>query len=248
MPKKLQHSRHADILHGRYLSSVDPFHLRQSVEAAVAETPELNASWVNGEGHERYRISGFDQIGDMLLTVNVTDLSNSVRIDHRRGDAPHLAKLIDRLSGKLTKCGQPRVPRGLINGSLGQFIQSFGKQCSNFQSIFADASVESALECQFVDYHKVLEECAKLMEARSLITQGKVERPRQKALVERFTRTYRDRLVKTVYHDGRKHVLCHRAQIESENGPLTLRMHYAWDQTARRYVIGWFDEFIECPF
>ena len=81
-----------------------------------------------------------------------------------------------------------------------------------------------------------------------LITQGKAERPKHKAMVERYTQTYRDRLVKTVYHDGRKHVLCHRAQIESENGPLTLRMHYAWDQTARRYVIGWFDEFIECPF
>ena len=248
MPKKLQHSRHADILHGRYLSSVDPFHLRQSVEAAVAETPELNASWVNGEGHERYRISGFDQIGDMLLTVNVTDLSNSVRIDHRRGDAPLLAKLVDRLSGQLTSCGQPTVPRGLVKGSLGQFLQNFGRQCRHFRSIVADAGLESALECGFTDYHKVLEECAKLMEARMLITQGKAERPKHKAMVERYTQTYRDRLVKTVYHDGRKHVLCHRAQIESENGPLTLRMHYAWDQTARRYVIGWFDEFIECPF
>ena len=248
MPKKLQHSRHADILHGRFLSSVDPFHLRQSVEAAVAETPELNASWVNGEGHERYRISGFDQIGDMLLTVNVTDLSKSVRIDHRRGDAPLLAKLVDRLSGQLTSCGQPTVPRGLVKGSLGQFLQNFGRQCRHFRSIVADAGLESALECGFTDYHKVLEECAKLMEARMLITQGKAERPKHKAMVERYTQTYRDRLVKTVYHDGRKHVLCHRAQIESENGPLTLRMHYAWDQTARRYVIGWFDEFIECPF
>ena len=160
MPKKLQHSRHADILHGRFLSSVDPFHLRQSVEAAVAETPELNASWVNGEGHERYRISGFDQIGDMLLTVNVTDLSNSVRIDHRRGDAPLLAKLVDRLSGQLTSCGQPTVPRGLVKGSLGQFLQNFGRQCRHFRSIVADAGLESALECGFTDYHKVLEECA----------------------------------------------------------------------------------------
>mgnify|MGYP007032617199 CR=1 FL=1 len=48
--------------------------------------------------------------------------------------------------------------------------------------------------------------------------------------------------------DGRKHVLCHRIEIPSENSSLTLRMHYAWDQAADRYVIGWFDEFFDCPF
>ena len=123
MPKKLQHIRRADIINGHFLSSVDSFHLRQSVEAAIAETPELNVSWVNGEGIERYRISSFDHIGDMLLTVDVTDLSNSVRIVHRRGDVPLLAKLIERLDGKLTNFGQPRVPRGLINGWFDEFIE-----------------------------------------------------------------------------------------------------------------------------
>ena len=248
MPKKTRNSRQADILHGRFLSSVDPLHLRQSVEGAVAGMPELNTSFVHGEGVDRYRISGFAQIGDMLLTVEVTDLSNSVRIDHRRGDAPLLAKLIDRLSGQLTSCGQPTVPRGLVKGSLGQFLQTFGRQCRHFRSIVADASLESALECRFTDYHKVLEECAKLMEARVLITQGKAERPKHKAMVERYTQTYRDADVRTVYHDGRKHVLCHRIEIPSENSSLTLRMHYAWDQAADRYVIGWFDEFFDCPF
>ena len=248
MPKKNRHSRLADILHGRFLSSVDPLHLRQSVEAAIASTPELNTSWVHGEGSDSYRISGFDQIGDMLVTVNVTDLANSVRIDHRRGDAPLLAKLVDRLSGQLTSCGQPTVPRGLVKGSLGQFLQSFGRKCRHFQSIVADAGLESALECRFTDFHKVLEECAKLMEARVLITQGKAERPKHKAMVERYTQTYRDAHVRTVFHDGRKHVLCHRIEIASEHSSLTLRMHYAWDQAADRYVIGWFDEFFDCPF
>lgn len=248
MPKNNKHSRLADILHGRFLSSVDPLHLRQSVEAAIASTPELNTSWVNGEGSDSYRISGFDQIGDMLVTVNVTDLSNSVRIDHRRGDAPLLAKLVDRLSGQLTSCGQPTVPRGLVKGSLGQFLQSFGRKCRHFQSIVADAGLESALECRFTDYHKVLEECAKLMEARVLITQGKAGRAKHKAMVERYTQTYRDAHVRTVFHDGRKHVLRHRIEIPSEHSSLTLRMHYAWDQAADRYVIGWFDEFLDCPF
>lgn len=248
MPKNNKHSRLADILHGRFLSSVDPLHLRQSVEAAIASTPELNTCWVNGEGSDSYRISGFDQIGDMLVTVNVTDLTNSVRIDHRRGDAPLLAKLVDRLSGQLTSCGQPTVPRGLVKGSLGQFLQSFGRKCRHFQSIVADAGLESALECRFSDYHKVLEECAKLMEARVLITQGKAGRPKHKAMVERYTQTYRDAYVRTVFHDGRKHVLRHRIEIPSEHSSLTLRMHYAWDQAADRYVIGWFDEFLDCPF
>jgi hypothetical protein len=43
-------------------------------------------------------------------------------------------------------------------------------------------------------------------------------------------------------------VLCHRIEIPSENSSLTLRMHYAWDPAADRYVIGWFDEFFDCPF
>lgn len=248
MPKNKKHSRLADILHGRFLSSVDALHLRQSMEVAVATTPELNTSWVHGEGSARYRISGFDQIGDMLVTVEVTDLTNSVRIDHRRGDAPLLAKLVDRLSGQLTSCGQPTVPRGLVKGSLGQFLQSFGRKCRHFQSIVANSGLESALECRFTDYHKVLEECAKLMEARMLITQGKAERPKHKAMVERYTQTYRDAHVRTVFHDGRKHVLRHRIEIPSEHSSLTLRMHYAWDQAAGRYVIGWFDEFLDCPF
>lgn len=248
MPKNNKHSRLADILHGRFLSSVAPLRLRQSVEAAVAATPELNTSWVHGDSPARYRITGLDQVGDMLLTVEASDLSISVRIDHRRGDAPLLAKLVDRLSGQLTSCGQPTVPRGLVKGSLGQFLQNFGRQCRHFRSIVADAGLESALECDFTDYHKVLEECAKLMEARMLITQGKAERPKHKAMVERYTQTYRDAHVRTVFHDGRKHVLRHRIEIPSENNPLTLRMHYAWDQAADRYVIGWFDEFLDCPF
>ena len=113
---------------------------------------------------------------------------------------------------------------------------------------YAVAGLESALECGFTDYHTVLEECAKLLEARMLITQGKAERPKHKAMVERYTQTYRDAHVRTVFHDGRKHVLRHRIEIPSENNPLTLRMHYAWDQAADRYVIGWFDEFLDCPF
>ena len=63
---------------------------------------------------------------------------------------------------------------------------------------FEDAGLETA--------QAVLEECAKLMEARVLITQGKAERPKHKAMVERYTQTYRDAHVRTVYHDGRKHV------------------------------------------
>ena len=105
---------------------------------------------------------------------------------------------------------------------------------------FEDAGLETA--------QAVLEECAKLLEARVLITQGKTNRPRHKAMVERFTRTYHDKHVRTVYHGGRKHVLCHRVEIASAHTPLTLRMHYAWDKTAQRYVIGWFDEFSQCPF
>jgi hypothetical protein len=230
------------------MSAADPVRLRQSVEAAIATIPEFNASCVHGEGTDRYRISGFEQIGDILLTVEVTDLSNSVRIDHRRGDADRLAKLVDRLAGELSSCGQPRVPRGLAERSLSQFIHAFGRKCRHFRSIFADASLESALECSFSEHHKVLEECAKLLEARVLITQGKTNRPRHKAMVERITRTYHDKHVRTVYHGGRKHVLCHRVEIASAHTPLTLRMHYAWDKTAQRYVIGWFDEFSQCPF
>jgi len=248
VPKKPRHSRLADILHGRFLSSVDPLHLRQSVEAAVVAIPELNTSWVHGEGPERYRISGFDQIGDVLLTVEASDLAISVRIDHRRGDAPLLAKLIDRLSGQLTSCGQPCAPRNLMAGSLAQFIQKFGRKCSHFRRMTADASLESALECRFSDYPKVIEECAKLMETRALMTLGKANGPKHKAMVERYTQTYRDAHVRTVLHNGRKHVLHHRIEIPSENNPLTLRMHYAWDQAADRYVIGWFDEFFDCPF
>lgn len=248
MPKKTRNSRQADILNGRFLSSVDPLHLRQSVEGAVAGMPELNTSFVHGEGVDRYRISGFDQIGDMLLTVEVTDLSNSVRIDYRRGDSALLAKLVERLGGELTACDQPRFPRDLAKGSLGQFLQGLGKKCRHFQSIVANASLESALECNFTDYHKVLEECAKLMKARMLITQGKADRPKHRAMVERYTQAYSDAHVRTIFHDGRKHVLRNRIEIPSENSSLTLRMHYAWDQAADRYVIGWFDEFFGCPF
>jgi len=112
--------------------------------------------------------------------------------------------------------------------------------------VFADSAIDSALDCGFDEYDEVLEELVflKLMNGFAKVHGYRGENKDRHRYLQAKRHHKQPRIV---LHQGQKLPLPHRLHIRSLKFDTTLRLHFA-ALPRNRFLIGYVDEYDECPF
>ena len=219
---------------------------RDMLEELVNTNPAFNTSFLMGKIAEDLRIGGLDQHGDTVIRYHARPEAKTVTLEFRLGDAAMIAKIYGYFGTKLTIVGPKDEGADELFPNLGHFLDSLRMSKLRQSIVFADSAIESAIDCGFDEYDDVLEELSFLKLINGF------------AKVHGFRGDHKDRhryLQARRHHEqphislhlGQKVRLVHRLHIRSHKFDTTLRLHFA-ALPRNRFLIGYVDEYPECPF
>jgi len=219
---------------------------RDMLEALVSKEPAFNQSFLMGKYAEGLRIGGLDQHGDILIRHRALAEGKTVHIEFRLGDAALVAKIYGHFGSQLTLVGPKDDGENEMFPNLGHFLDSLRMSKLRHSIVFANSAIESALDCGFDEYDEVLEELVflKLMNGFAKVHGYRGENKDRNRYLQ-AKRHHKQPLI--VLHEGKKLRLPHRLHIRSLNFDTTLRLHFA-ALHRNRFLIGYVDEYSECPF
>ncbi|MFZ9202293.1 MAG: hypothetical protein ACO23N_07700 [Opitutales bacterium] len=255
-------TRHLDRLASQHFTTnLTHLAFHVAVDAVLASHPALNGSWSWARGPwqwaERsrvatFRISGFEQHGDIVLILRRTRRQadgSRIEVHHREGDRARLAALIAALGpDKIRPAVARRGPRDAIFANIAEVMQTFQEHGPG-QIIVTESAVESALECAFDSHQEAIDEIRLLTAIRLAIDVNSYDEDPDKASRHRAAQ-YRRRWPKApvVLHQGRKVHLEHQLHIPDGLGDRILKVHFAYLRETREHLIGWVEEELHCPF
>jgi len=227
-------------------TSLSAERFRDMLEALVSTEPAFNASFLMGKQADDLRIGGLDQHGDIVIRYHALPEGKTVGLEFRLGDAALVAKIYGHFGSKLTLVGPKDDGENEMFPNLGHFLDSLRMSKLKQSIVFADSAIESALDCGFDEYDEVLEELVflKLMNGFAKVHGYRGENKDRNRYLQ-AKRHHKDPHI--VLHEGKKLRLPHRLHIRSLKFDTTLRLHFA-TLPRNRFLIGFVDEYSECPF
>jgi len=229
-----------------FRTTLRPATFRALIEAAVAQDPVLNGSFVVGPDPSLFRVMGMDQRGDILLAhCNFSGANLGIRLSlrYRFGDQA----ILDRLVAALGVDVEP-VPCG-VKGSLlphedrsvGHMLLDLAGKSTLAPLQILPSAVESGLDCLWDDEPEIKREFALLAAIPRLLAEGGSEAAENQHRVNQLLQTYEP--VMSVRLRGRTLPLNRQMHLPSEDGQTVLRIHFARDPLTRGFVVGWVDEY-----
>jgi hypothetical protein len=219
---------------------------RDMLETLVSTEPAFNHSFLMGKYAEGLRIGGLDQHGDILIRHRALAEGKTVHLQFRLGDASLVAKIYGHFGSQLKLVGPKDEGEDELFPNLGHFLDSLRMSKLKQSIIFADSAIESALDCGFDEYDEILEELVflKLMNGFAKVHGYRGENKDRHRYLQ-AKRCHKHPHI--VLHQGQKLRLPHRLHIRSLKFDTTLRLHFA-ALPRNRFLIGYVDEYSECPF
>ena len=227
-------------------TSLSAERFRDMLEALVSTEPAYNNSFLMGKQADDLRIGGLDQYGDIVIRYHALPEGKTVKLEFRLGDAALIAKIYGHFGSKLTLTGPKDDAENELFPNLGHFLDSLRMSKLRHSIVFADSAIESALDCGFDEYDEVLEELVflKLMNGFAKVHGYRGENKDRHRYLQAKRHHKQPRII---LHQGKKLLLPHRLHIRSLKFDTTLRLHFA-ALPRNRFLIGYVDEYDECPF
>lgn len=227
-------------------TSLSAERFRDMLETLVSTEPAFNNSFLMGKYAEGLRIGGLDQHGDILIRHHAVAEGKTVHLQFRLGDASLVAKIYGYFGSELKLVGPKDEGEDELFPNLGHFLYSLRMSKLKQSIIFADSAIESALDCGFDEYDEILEELVflKLMNGFAKVHGYRGENKDRHRYLQAKRRHKHPHIV---LHQGQKLRLPHRLHIRSLKFDTTLRLHFA-ALPRNRFLIGYVDEYSECPF
>ena len=228
------------------VTSLSAERFRDMLEALVSTEPAFNKSFLMGKQADDLRIGGLDQYGDIVIRYHALPEGKTVKLEFRLGDAALIAKVYSHFGSKLTLTGPKDDADNEMFPNLGHFLDSLRMSKLRHSIVFADSAIESALDCGFDEYDEVLEELVflKLMNGFAKVHGYRGENKDRHRYLQAKRHHKQPRII---LHQGKKLPLPHRLHIRSLKFDTTLRLHFA-ALPRNRFLIGYVDEYDECPF
>ena len=227
-------------------TSLSSERFRDMLEGLVSTDPAFNNSFLMGKKADDLRIGGIDQHGDIVIRYHALPEGKTVKLEFRLGDAALVAKIYGHFGSKLTLVGPKDDGENEIFPNLGHFLDSLRMSKLRHSIVFADSAIESALDCGFDEYDEVLEELVflKLMNGFAKVHGYRGENKDRHRYLQAKRHHKQPRII---LHQREKLPLPHRLHIRSLKFDTTLRLHFA-ALPRNRFLIGYVDEYDECPF
>jgi hypothetical protein len=170
----------------------------------------------------------------------------TVHLEFRLGDAALVAKIYGHFGSQMKLVGPKDEGEDELFPNLGHFLDSLRMSKLKQSIIFADSAIESALDCGFDEYDEILEELVflKLMNGFAKVHGYRGENKDRNRYLQAKRHHKQPHIV---LHEGQKLRLPHRLHIRSLKFDTTLRLHFA-ALPRNRFLIGYVDEYSECPF
>jgi len=218
---------------------------RDRLEALVNTEPAFNNSFLVGKYAEGLRIGGLDQHGDILIRHHAVAEGKTVHLEFRLGDASLVAKIYGCFSPDLKLVGPKDEGDDEPFPNLGHFLDSLRMSKLRQSIIIADSAINGAMDCGFDEYDEILEELVflKLMNGFAKVHGYREHKDRHRYLQAK--RIHKRPHV--ALHQGMKTPLPHRSHIRSLKFDTVLRLHFA-ALPRNRFMIGFVDEYSDCPF
>jgi hypothetical protein len=227
-------------------TSLSAERFRDMLEKLVSTEPAFNNSFLMGKYAEGLRIGGLDQQGDILIRHHALAEGKTVQLQFRLGDASLVAKIYGHFGSQLKLVGPKDDAETEMFPNLGHFLDSLRMSKLKQSIVFVDSAIESALDCGFDEYDDILEELVflKLMNGFAKVHGYRGENKDRNRYLQAKRHHKQPHIV---LHEGQKLRLPHRLHIRSLKFDTTLRLHFA-ALPRNRFLIGYVDEYSECPF
>jgi hypothetical protein len=218
---------------------------RDRLEVLVSTEPAFNNSFLMGKYAEGLRIGGLDQHGDILIRHHAVAEGKTVHLEFRLGDASLVAKIYGYFGPDLKLVGPKDEGDDEPFPNLGHFLDSLRMSKLRQSIIIADSAIDGAMDCGFDEYDEILEELVflKLMNGFAKVHGYREHKDRHRYLQAK--RIHKRPHV--ALHQGMKTPLPHRLHIRSLKFDTVLRLHFA-ALPRNRFIIGFVDEYSDCPF
>ena len=218
---------------------------RDRLEVLVSTEPAFNNSFLVGKYAEGLRIGGLDQHGDILIRHHTVAEGKTVHLEFRLGDASLVAKIYGYFGPDLKLVGPKDEGDDEPFPNLGHFLDSLRMSKLRQSIIIADSAIDGAMDCGFDEYDEILEELVflKLMNGFAKVHGYREHKDRHRYLQAK--RIHKRPHV--ALHQGMKTPLPHRLHIRSLKFDTVLRLHFA-ALARNRFLIGFVDEYSDCPF
>lgn len=219
---------------------------RALIEAAVAQDPVLNGSFVVGPDPSLFRVMGMDQHGDILLShCNFKGVNLGVRVSlrYRLGDQAVLDRLVAALGTDVepVPCGVKGTVLPHEDRSVGHLLLELSSRKLPGGCEILPTAIESGLDCLWDDESEIKRELALLASIPRLLSQGGPEAAEHQHRVNQLLQTYAP--VMSIRHRGRTLPLRYQMHLPSEDAQTVLRIHFARDPETRGFLVGWVDEY-----
>ena len=226
-------------------TSLSAERFRDMLEALVSTEPAFNNSFLVGKYAEGLRIGGLDQHGDILIRHHALAEGKTVHLEFRLGDASLVAKIYGCFGPDLKLVGPKDEGDDEPFPNLGHFLDSLRMSKLRQSIIIADSAIDGAMDCGFDEYDEILEELVflKLMNGFAKVHGYREHKDRHRYLQAK--RIHKRPHV--ALHQGMKTPLPHRLHIRSLKFDTVLRLHFA-ALPRNRFMIGFVDEYSDCPF
>ena len=218
---------------------------RNMLETLVSTDPAFNTSFLMGKYADCLRIGGLDQHGDIVIRHHALPEGKTVNLEFRLGDAALVAKIYGYFGSELKLIGPKDEGEDELFPNLGHFMDSLRMSKLKQSIILAESAIESALDCGFDEYDEVLEELVflKLMNGFAKVHGYRENKDRHRYLQAK--RHHKDPRISLYL--GQKVQLHQRLHIRSMKFDSVLRLHFA-TLPRNRFLIGFVDEYTDCPF
>ena len=218
---------------------------RDRLEVLVSTEPAFNNSFLVGKYAEGLRIGGLDQHGDILIRHHALAEGKTVHLEFRLGDASLVAKIYGCFGPDLKLVGPKDEGDDEPFPNLGHFLDSLRMSKLRQSIIIADSAIDGAMDCGFDEYDEILEELVflKLMNGFAKVHGYREHKDRHRYLQAK--RIHKRPHV--ALHQGMKTPLPHRLHVRSLKFDTVLRLHFA-ALPRNRFMIGFVDEYSDCPF
>lgn len=218
---------------------------RDRLEVLVSTEPAFNNSFLVGKYAEGLRIGGLDQHGDILIRHHAVAEEKTVHLEFRLGDASLVAKIYGCFGPDLKLVGPKDEGDDEPFPNLGHFLDSLRMSKLRQSIIIADSAIDGAMDCGFDEYDEILEELVflKLMNGFAKVHGYREHKDRHRYLQAK--RIHKRPHV--ALHQGMKTPLPHRLHVRSLKFDTVLRLHFA-ALPRNRFLIGFVDEYSDCPF
>lgn len=218
---------------------------RDRLEVLVSTEPAFNNSFLVGKYAEGLRIGGLDQHGDILIRHHAVAEGKTVHLEFRLGDASLVAKIYGYFGPDLKLVGPKDEGDDEPFPNLGHFLDSLRMSKLRQSIIIADSAIDGAMDCGFDEYDEILEELVflKLMNGFAKVHGYREHKDRHRYLQAK--RIHKRPHV--ALHQGMKTPLPQRLHVRSLKFDTVLRLHFA-ALPRNRFIIGFVDEYSDCPF